>query len=118
MMRSRSPVTTYTFVALGLTLVVFLALVYFTHVHPYVLWLAATGVTTFVLYGYDKVEARVGGGRVPENVLHGLALAGGFVGGWLGRFAFRHKTRKPVFMVVLAVATVLHLLLIYFVFVV
>jgi uncharacterized membrane protein YsdA (DUF1294 family) len=40
-------------------------------------------------------------------VLHGLALVGGVLGAWAGRLVFRHKTRHPVFLVVLIVASVL-----------
>ena len=115
-MSRRSPQATYTFIAVIAALALFLLLVWFTDVNWYVLWLAAASVVLFALYGYDKTEARVGGGRVPEIVLHGMALAGGFLGGWAGMFVFRHKTQKPVFKVVLAVATILHLVLIYFVF--
>jgi uncharacterized membrane protein YsdA (DUF1294 family) len=53
---------------------------------------------------------------VPEIVLHGLALLGGFPGGWLGRAVFRHKTRKPAFIVVLIVSTVVHVAVIYWLF--
>ena len=74
----------------------------------YPLWLAGSGVVAFALYGFDKLQAKRDGGRVPEIVLHLLTLAGGFIGGWAGRFAFRHKTRKPAFLAVLILATALH----------
>lgn len=74
----------------------------------YPLWLAGTGIVTFLLYGFDKMQAKRNAGRVPEIVLHLLVLAGGFFGGWTGRFAFRHKTRKPVFLIALILATALH----------
>ena len=34
-------------------------------------------------------------------------MIGGVMGGWAGRQVFRHKTQKPVFLVVLVVATIL-----------
>ena len=72
----------------------------------------ATGVATFILYGIDKAQAKAFQGnaknRVPENLLHLLALVGGYIGGWAGMFIFWHKVRKPVFWVVLTVSTVLH----------
>jgi uncharacterized membrane protein YsdA (DUF1294 family) len=83
-------------------------LVFLLDVAPYVAWLAGASAVLFGLYGWDKHRAGSRGRRVPEVVLHGLALAGGFAGGWLGRAAFRHKTRKPAFLVVLLLATVLH----------
>ena len=79
----------------------------------YWIWLAAASVITFLLYGFDKARSKNGGWRVPEIVLHGLALAGGFPGGWAGRSVFRHKTKKGIFVFVLAVSTVIHLVLVY-----
>ena len=75
-----------------------------TRVSPYIAWLAAWSVVTFVAYAIDKAQARRGGWRIPEVALHGLALAGGAIGGWVGLLALRHKTRHPVFPLVLAVA--------------
>jgi uncharacterized membrane protein YsdA (DUF1294 family) len=75
-------------------------------------WLIASSLALFILYGYDKYQAKRGGFRVPELVLHALAIAGGFIGGWLGRIVFHHKTRKVEFTIVLVVATLLNLLLI------
>jgi uncharacterized membrane protein YsdA (DUF1294 family) len=85
--------------------------------HLYWLWLAAASVITFLLYGYDKAQSKNGGWRVPEIVLHLLALAGGFPGGWLGRSVFRHKTKKAIFVLVLVVSTALHLGLVYWLFI-
>jgi uncharacterized membrane protein YsdA (DUF1294 family) len=77
----------------------------------YLVWLAAASVITFILYGYDKAQAKRNGRRVPEKYLHWLAFLGGFPGGWLGRFVFRHKTRKGIFLSVLVISTVMHLVL-------
>ena len=73
-------------------------------VSPYVAWLASWSVVTFVAYAIDKAQARRGGWRIPEAALHGLAIAGGAIGGWVGLLMLRHKTRHPVFPLVLAVA--------------
>ena len=69
-------------------------------------WVLALSIVTFVAFGGDKLQAKRDGQRVPEKWLHGLALAGGFVGGWAGMLVFRHKTRKPAFRAVLILATV------------
>ena len=74
----------------------------------YWVWLAVASGITFILYGWDKFQSRRGGRRVPEVVLHGWALAGGFPGGWAGRAVFRHKTKKGFFVFVLAVSTAIH----------
>lgn len=105
----RSPKTGFSILAAVLVAVTGLALILFTDWNPVLIWILAVSLVTFILYGYDKTQARLGGGRVPEIVLHGLALAGGFLGGWLGRWIFRHKTRKPAFTVVLTVSTILWL---------
>ncbi len=75
---------------------------------PYALWLISTSLVSFALYGHDKFQGSRGGGRIPEAVLHLLALSGGFAGGWLGRVLFRHKTRKTRFLFILILATLLH----------
>jgi uncharacterized membrane protein YsdA (DUF1294 family) len=82
----------------------------------YLIWLAVMSGITFLLYGFDKARSKAGGWRVPEAVLHGLALAGGFPGGWAGRSVFRHKTQKAIFVFVLAVSTVIHGGLFYWLF--
>ena len=82
----------------------------------YWIWLAALSVITFLLYGFDKAQSKSKGRRIPENLLHGLALAGGFPGGWAGRAIFRHKTQKPIFTFVLLVSTAIHLGLVYWLF--
>jgi uncharacterized membrane protein YsdA (DUF1294 family) len=73
------------------------------------IWLLAASFITFSLYGFDKAQSkRKGAWRVPENVLHILALSGGFVGGWIGRSLFHHKTKKGIFLFVLIIATIIH----------
>jgi uncharacterized membrane protein YsdA (DUF1294 family) len=59
--------------------------------------MAAVNLTAFAYFGYDKLCARTGARRVPEAVLHGLALAGGSVGAFLAMGLFRHKTAKGRF---------------------
>jgi uncharacterized membrane protein YsdA (DUF1294 family) len=112
----RSPRQAYTWLAIALVAGLGLLLVLLTDWPLFLIWILSVSVITFLMYGYDKSQAQQGGWRVPEIVLHGLALAGGFLGGWLGRAVFRHKTRKPVFTVVLAISTVLYLGLAYFLY--
>jgi uncharacterized membrane protein YsdA (DUF1294 family) len=76
--------------------------------HPYVTWLACWSVIAFVVYGLDKSRAMHGAWRVPEMVLHLLALIGGVAGCWAGMFLFRHKTQHPEFKLTLIVATIMH----------
>ena len=90
--------------------IIVIALVFYLAggISAYLSYLASAGIVTFVLYGFDKMQAKRNGDRVPEIILHLLALVGGFIGGWAGRFIFRHKTSQPVFLIMLILATVLH----------
>jgi uncharacterized membrane protein YsdA (DUF1294 family) len=74
-----------------------------------VLWSYVLGINlaAAVLYGFDKLQARRSGARVPEAVLHLLALAGGTPGALLGQVLFRHKTRKRSFRRVFLLVVVL-----------
>jgi len=105
----QSPKTGFSILAAILVVVLGLGLYFFTDWNPFLIWILAASLVTFILYGYDKAQAKRGGARVPEIVLHGLALAGGFLGGWLGRWIFHHKTRKPAFAVILTISTILYL---------
>ena len=71
----------------------------------YLAWLIGWSSATFVAYGIDKAQARRAGWRIPEIGLHGMALAGGATGGWLGMLLFHHKIRHASFIGVLALAT-------------
>jgi uncharacterized membrane protein YsdA (DUF1294 family) len=71
-------------------------------------WLIATSIVTFVFYGFDKMQAKNNGARVPEVNLHVLSLIGGVLGGWLGRRIFRHKTLHTAFLAVLIIASIVH----------
>ncbi len=63
-------------------------------------YVVGINAVTVLLYGYDKRQAIVGGGRVPEAILHLAALVGGSPGALLAQAAFRHKTRKFKFQAV------------------
>lgn len=67
---------------------------------PTIIWflLAAINLVAFVLMGYDKHQARRGGGRIPERTLFLLAFFGGALGILLGMKAFRHKTQHKRFV--------------------
>lgn len=74
----------------------------------YLVWLIASGIVSFLIYGYDKFKAVRGGYRIPENLLHLLALSGGFVGCALGMAVFHHKIRKTKFKAIIALAFLIH----------
>lgn len=105
-MAKRSPYQLFGWIAIAVILLLALVMYYLTGWSLLWIWLAAVNLVTFIAYGYDKALARNGGMRIPEIVLHLLALSGGFVGGWIGMYAFRHKTRKLIFKVILALSTI------------
>jgi uncharacterized membrane protein YsdA (DUF1294 family) len=82
----------------------------------YLIWLALASGITFLLYGIDKAQSKLKGWRVPEVVLHFLAFAGGFPGGWAGQSLFNHKTQKGFFVFVLTLSTAIHVVLAYLLF--
>lgn len=102
-------------VAVSATLILVLLGFWLTHATitgPRILlaWLLAITLVTFAYYGYDKTRAKAGSRRVPELVLHLLALAGGSGGAYLGMRVFRHKTIKGNYQVVFWTIVVLQLL--------
>jgi len=77
-------------------------------------YLLSVSVIAFLFYGYDKRQSVKNGWRVPEAVLHLLALAGGSPGALTGQVFFRHKTKKLKFKIVFATIVILQAALGYF----
>lgn len=67
-----------------------------------------TSVACFVAYGVDKRRAIRQAQRIPEYVLHRLALAGGWPGAALAQSLFRHKTQKMSFRLKYWLIVLLH----------
>jgi len=107
----------YAIVLFGLVVLLYAFIFPATEWPGYIVWLISWSAATFLLYGLDKGVTKIHSLRVPEMVLHLAALAGGFVGGWLGMVVWHHKVRKHIFYVVLLIATIIHSAIIYYVFV-
>ena len=71
-------------------------------------WYLVLSGVTFMLYGWDKVAARGGHWRTQESTLNGLALLGGWPGGWIAQHAWRHKSRKTSFQAAFWAATLVN----------
>lgn len=59
--------------------------------------LVLLNIATFFAYWKDKVAAEQEAIRIREEVLHGLALLGGWPAAWLAQQVLRHKTIKRSF---------------------
>jgi uncharacterized membrane protein YsdA (DUF1294 family) len=100
----------YAVLGLGASVVLFLLLNFQTSWWWYWNWLLAASIVTFVMYGLDKTQAKRDGGRIPNAILHLMALIGGFVGALFGRIVFNHKSNvrsNPLFLVTLILGFVI-----------
>lgn len=82
----------------GLWLILLLAGIW-TRRMPWVVLpgLALLNIGTFFVYWKDKLAAEEETIRIREDVLHALALAGGWPAAWVAQQVLRHKTIKPRF---------------------
>lgn len=60
-------------------------------------WLALMSLILFIMMGADKKFAKKHARRIPEARLFLFALIGGALGGTLGMYTFRHKTKHWYF---------------------
>ena len=74
--------------------------------------IAVVGVLSFILYGVDKYRAKTAMTRISERTLHQVDLMGGWVGGWVGRRFFRHKTQKGAFRRIAVLICAVHIVLV------
>ena len=63
------------------------------------IWVLVMSAVSFAAMGLDKLYAKRGERRIPERRLFLFAALGGAVGGLLGMYLFRHKTRHWYFVV-------------------
>ena len=69
-------------------------------------------IITFLSLGYDKLQAKAGGRRIPEKTLLLMGILGGAIGGLLGMQVFRHKTRHSNFWIIYILAAAVQVLLV------
>ncbi len=107
----------YTLIGVGLSASLAASFQARVNAHPYVTWLASVTLVTWALYAWDKrisqLESLLRGWRVPELTLNLMALIGGFLGAWVARSMFNHKTnlkRHRDMLVILIVSVLLHVL--------
>lgn len=71
-------------------------------------WTSVASLVTAALYAWDKRAAGRDGRRVPERMLLGWSLVGGWPGGWIAGQMLRHKTAKRSYRMQFAVCVALH----------
>ena len=75
-------------------------------------YLSVASALTFILYGLDKLFAKIGARRIPERTLLFASAVGGAIGASLGMLLFKHKIRKPRFLATNLFGLVLHTVII------
>ena len=102
------------FIIISVVLIVILSFLfsYFTDIKILYAYLISINLITLLFYGYDKYQARNNGFRIPETILHLLALIGGCPGALLGQLYFRHKTRKWKFQAVFVMIVIIQIVIV------
>lgn len=79
--------------------------------------LAVMNIAAFCMMGYDKACARKGARRVSERTLFTASGCFGALGGILGMYVFRHKTKRwyfRLFFPAMLIAQAIILAILYF----
>jgi len=63
----------------------------------FLICLLVVNIVTFLLFGYDKLQAKKNRWRIAEKTLFIFSILGGSVGAIAGMKVWRHKTRKKHF---------------------
>lgn len=77
-----------------------------------VLYVLIINLIAFFAMWIDKQKAKKGKWRIKEGTLFTLVLLGGGIGGILGMYTFRHKTKKMYFTLGFPVILVIEIVLI------
>ena len=64
-----------------------------------IIYVVIINLITFLVMYIDKRKAKKGSFRISEKALFILALIGGSIGGIIGMYKFRHKTKKKIFTI-------------------
>ena len=75
------------------------------------------GIITFALYGIDKKKAIYNRRRISEKTLLLSSFIFGSIGGLLGMYILRHKTKHWYFVFVNVFSFILHIFIGYVIFI-
>lgn len=76
-----------------------------------IIYLLIINLLSFLSMGIDKWKAKRGAWRIPEQTLISLVLLGGGIGGIIGMYLFKHKTKKPRFYIGFPVILILEIII-------
>jgi len=77
-------------------------------------YLIAINFLTFLVFGIDKFKAKKNYSRISEKGLFLFCFLGGGIGGFLGMYLFRHKTKKWYFNLLVPISIALYIFLWWF----
>lgn len=77
----------------------------------YVIW----NVVVMLVFGLDKLLAKMDAWRISEKTLFTLAALLGAAGAWAGMRIFRHKTRHNSFVYGIPILALVNLAAVYFI---
>jgi len=75
-------------------------------------YLIIINIISFIIMGLDKLFAIKNKRRISENTLLFLSIIGGVFGTTLGMIIFKHKIRKPKFLILIPIILILTIYLI------
>lgn len=80
----------------------------------YFTFIVLINALTFMIMGYDKLQAKRRGWRVPERTLMAMALLMGAGGIFAGMYVFRHKTKHTLFQYGIPLLFIFNILAIFY----
>ena len=75
-------------------------------------YLIIINIISFIIMGLDKLFAIKNKRRISENTLLFLSIIGGVFGTTLGMIIFKHKIRKPKFLILIPIILIFTIYLI------
>lgn len=75
----------------------------------FTIYLICINFFAFLCFGIDKYKAIRRKWRISESFLLSLSVLGGAFGGLIGMILFRHKIRKPMFLVVVPLSAAFYI---------
>lgn len=84
-------------------------------VQSFIIYLIIINIITFLAMWLDKTKAKKGKWRISETTLLILGILGGSIGGMIGMYTFRHKTKKKRFTIGMPAILIIEII-IYFIY--